>query len=111
MYTSLAYYFGLGDLLRERNDLEAAERHLAQGMVLVKETLTVEPFVAVLGYSALARLEQARGNTHEAFATLDELVQLASLSGCAAASAKGASWARLISQTSFASPTVLVGPW
>ncbi len=76
-FSSLLYYFGLGDLLRERNDLDAAERHLLQGMVLVKETLTVEPFVAVLGYTALARLQQAHGNLHAAFATLDALAQLA----------------------------------
>ena len=76
-FSSLFYYFGLGDLLRERNDLDAAEWHLAQGMALVKETLTVEPFVAVLGYTALARLQQARGNTREALATLDALARLA----------------------------------
>jgi LuxR family maltose regulon positive regulatory protein len=77
MFTSLFYYFGLGDLLRERNDLEAAERHLLQGMALVKETVALEPFVAVLGYTALARLEQARGNSREARATLDALEQVA----------------------------------
>ncbi len=74
---SLKYYFGLGDLLRECNELVAAERHLAQGMALVKEMLTVEPFVATRGYTTLARLEQARGNTRAAFATLDTLAQLA----------------------------------
>ena len=74
---SLSYYFGLGDLLREKNELVAAERHLAQGMALVNETLTVEPFVATRGYIALARLEQARGNAREAFVTLDELTHLA----------------------------------
>jgi LuxR family transcriptional regulator, maltose regulon positive regulatory protein len=77
MYTSLYYYFGLGDLLREWNDLQAAERHLAQGMALVNETLSVEPVVAVLGYTALAHLQQARGHSREAFATLDALAQLA----------------------------------
>jgi LuxR family maltose regulon positive regulatory protein len=75
--SSLSYYFGLGDLLRECNDLEAAKHYLVQGMALVNETLTVEPFVAVLGYTALARLQQARGNTREALATLDALMQLA----------------------------------
>jgi LuxR family maltose regulon positive regulatory protein len=75
--SSLFYYFGLGDLLREWNELDDAERHLAQGMALVKETLTVEPFVAVLGYTTLARLEQARGNSLEALATLDTLEHLA----------------------------------
>ncbi|HEX6551571.1 MAG TPA: LuxR C-terminal-related transcriptional regulator [Ktedonobacteraceae bacterium] len=77
LFTSLFYYFGLGDLLREWNDLEAAERHLVQGMTLVKETLTLEPLVAILGYTALARLLQARGNTTAAFATLDTLTQVA----------------------------------
>jgi LuxR family maltose regulon positive regulatory protein len=76
-FSSLFYYFGLGDLLREWNDLEAAERHLTQGMALIKETLTVEPFVAVLGFSALARLERARGNTRAALATIDTLARLA----------------------------------
>ena len=76
-FSSLYYYFCLGDLLREWNELDAAERQLAQGMALVKETLTVEPFVAMLGYTALARLEQARGNTREALAILDRLLQLA----------------------------------
>jgi LuxR family maltose regulon positive regulatory protein len=75
IFHSLFYYFGLGDLLREWNELEVAERHLAQGMALVNETLTLEPFVAVLGYTALARLQQARGNTSAALATLDVLAQ------------------------------------
>ncbi len=76
-FGNLFYHFALGDLLREWNDLDAAERHLLQGMALVKETLTVDPFVALLGYTALARLQQARGNTHEALASLDALERLA----------------------------------
>jgi LuxR family maltose regulon positive regulatory protein len=75
--SSLSYYFGLGDLLRECNNLDAAERHLLQGMALIKETLTVEPFVAVLGYTALARLRQVRSSSHAASTTLDALVHLA----------------------------------
>jgi ATP/maltotriose-dependent transcriptional regulator MalT len=71
------YYFGLGDLLRERNDLETAERYLAQGMTLVNEALPVEPFMAILGYTAMARLQQARGNSRDALTVLDSLVQLA----------------------------------
>ncbi len=77
MFSSLYYYFGLGDLLREWNELDAAEHHLTRGMALVKEPLTVELFLAMLGYIALARLQQARGNTRAAFATLDALAQLA----------------------------------
>jgi LuxR family transcriptional regulator, maltose regulon positive regulatory protein len=77
LFTSFYYYFGLGDLLREWNDLDAAERHLVQGMALLKEALTVELFLAMRGYTALARLQQARGNTTAALAALDALAQLA----------------------------------
>jgi LuxR family maltose regulon positive regulatory protein len=77
LFTSFPYYFGLGNLLYERNELEAAERYLAQGMTLVKETLTVDPVGATQGYTALARLQQVRGNTSEALATLDALAHLA----------------------------------
>jgi LuxR family maltose regulon positive regulatory protein len=77
VHSSLSYYFGLGELLREWNDLEAAERHLAQGMELVNEFRSVEPATALLGYTTLARLQQARGHTREAIATLDALTRLA----------------------------------
>ncbi len=77
IFHSLSYYFGLGDLLREWNDLEAAEQHLVQGMALVNEALPLDPFVAILGYTALARLQQARGNTRAALTTLDALRRLA----------------------------------
>jgi LuxR family maltose regulon positive regulatory protein len=78
-FGSLFYHFALGDLLREWNDLEAAEQHLLQGMALVNEPLTLEPFVSLLGYSALARLEQARGNSRAALSTLDTLAHVAQL--------------------------------
>ncbi len=77
MYSSLSYYVGLGDLLREWNELEAAEQHLVQGMALINETLTVKPYVSTLGYTALARLHQARRNTPAALTTLDALAHLA----------------------------------
>src|SRR5712691_5393687 len=78
-FGSLFYHFALGDLLREWNDLDAAERHLVQGFALVDEALTLEPFVALLGHTALARLQQARGNSRAAFATLDTLARVAQL--------------------------------
>jgi len=77
MYSSLFYYFGLGDLLRERNEFDAAERYLVQGMLIVKEPVAVEPLAAILGYTALVRLQQAQGNSREACATLDALAQVA----------------------------------
>ncbi len=74
---SPAYYFGLGDLLREWNELDAAERHLVEGMDLVKGTLTVFADEVTLGYIALARLQQARGEYSRALATLDAFMDLA----------------------------------
>ncbi len=76
-FGSIFYCFDLGDLLREWNELDAAKRHLLQGMALVNEPRAAEPVVVTRGYIALARLEQARGNTYEALATLDALAQLA----------------------------------
>lgn len=73
----LSFHFGPGDLLREHNQLEEAEQRLMRGMELVNGTVAIEPFVAMLGYPALARVQQARGNTHAAFATLDALARLA----------------------------------
>jgi LuxR family maltose regulon positive regulatory protein len=72
-----AYFFGLGDLLREWNDLDAAERHLAQGMELVQGTVTVWAEVLTLGYLTLAQVERARGNYQAARAALDTYVGLA----------------------------------
>jgi LuxR family transcriptional regulator, maltose regulon positive regulatory protein len=75
---SPAYYFGLGDLLREWNELDAAERHLMDGLDLVKGTLPVFADEVTLGYVALARLQQARGEYSRALATLDAFIDLAS---------------------------------
>jgi LuxR family transcriptional regulator, maltose regulon positive regulatory protein len=77
LFTSLYYYFGMGDQLREWNKLDAAEQHLLQGMALVNETRTVEHAAAMLGYTALASLRQARGDHAGALATLDAFTQLA----------------------------------
>jgi len=72
-----AYCFGLGDLLREWNNLEAAERHLAHGMRLLEGTTLVDADFITLGYTALARLQQARGHASQARATLDAFAHLA----------------------------------
>jgi LuxR family maltose regulon positive regulatory protein len=76
---SAGYYFGLGDLLREWNDLDEASHSLAQGMELVRGTLTVDATVVTLGYVTLARVQQARGDYRGALATLDAFAQVASL--------------------------------
>jgi LuxR family maltose regulon positive regulatory protein len=77
LVNSADYYFGMGDLLRERNKLDEAEQHLSQGMDLVRGTLTVYAEIVTLGYTALARLQQARGNFQGALATLQAFTELA----------------------------------
>ncbi|MBO0791486.1 MAG: hypothetical protein J2P36_11125, partial [Ktedonobacteraceae bacterium] len=43
------YYFGLGNLFREWNDLEAAEKHLRQGMDLIHAEVPLEAYVILQG--------------------------------------------------------------
>ena len=75
---SPSYYFGLGDILREWNDLEAAEHYLADGIdVAGRGALTVDGDVITLGYIAQSRLHQARGEYSQAIATLNTLTQVA----------------------------------
>src|SRR5215472_2451683 len=76
-FGSVFYCFDLGDRLREWNELDAAKHHLLQGIALVNDPRAAEPVAVTRGYIALARLEQARGNTYEAFVALDALAQLA----------------------------------
>jgi len=80
---SPAYYLGMGDLLREWNDLDRAEQHLAQGLEIIMETLAVDADDVSLGYLALARLQQARGDHAGARATLDTFADLARRRGFA----------------------------
>jgi LuxR family maltose regulon positive regulatory protein len=72
-----AFYFGMGELRREWNKIEEAENDLARGIALVQGGLTTEADVIVLGYCALARVQQARGHGEAALLTLDAFVQLA----------------------------------
>jgi len=74
---SPAYYFGLGDLLREWNELEAAHQHLARGMELLEDMLSIDAEQLWLGYAALARLQHAQGSAEQALAILDAFLQLA----------------------------------
>jgi LuxR family maltose regulon positive regulatory protein len=69
--------FGLGDVLREQNELDLAERSLRQGIEALTEANTVEAYVAADGYVALARLRQARGDGRGAMAALGEFTDLA----------------------------------
>jgi LuxR family maltose regulon positive regulatory protein len=74
---SAAYYVGLGDIHREWNDLDAAERYLGRAVDLVSGALTVDAATATHGYLSLARVQQARGLHADALATLQELANLA----------------------------------
>ncbi len=71
-----AYFVGMADLLREWNDLAAAERHMTRWMDLMKGTLAVDADGVTLGYTALARLQFALGAYREASTTLDTLARL-----------------------------------
>jgi LuxR family maltose regulon positive regulatory protein len=77
LVASPTYYIGRGDLLRERNELDAAAQYLKQGIDLVRGTMTIDANAATHGYIAWARLQQARGNSLGARATLEEFVHLA----------------------------------
>jgi LuxR family transcriptional regulator, maltose regulon positive regulatory protein len=74
---SPSYYVGMGDLLREWNQLDAAADYLARGMDLIQGTLATEADVIMLGYLALARVQQAQGDGAAALATLDAFVRQA----------------------------------
>ncbi len=79
------YYFLQGELLREWNQLERAKQQLEQGMELDRGALTAEAEMITRGYLALARLQQACGQSTRALQTLDAFAQLAQQRGFAPA--------------------------
>ena len=64
----------LGELMRERNQLESAARCLEEGIALIRRWGII---AAYPGYIALARLRQAQGNIASALAALEEACQIA----------------------------------
>jgi LuxR family maltose regulon positive regulatory protein len=68
------YYFILGELLREWNQLNSAEQHLVQGIDLVRETMAADAEMITRGNLSLARLQQERGEGVRALETLDAFV-------------------------------------
>jgi LuxR family maltose regulon positive regulatory protein len=72
-----AYYAGMGALLYEWDDLDAAEQHLAQAMEQLEGRLVVDAEDVALGYLTLARLQQARGEHATAQQTLEAYLNLA----------------------------------
>ena len=79
------YHFIRGDLLREWNQFDSAGQQLVQGMDLVKETATADAEMIMRGYLALARLQQACGQSTEARETLDAFALLSRQRGFAPA--------------------------
>jgi LuxR family maltose regulon positive regulatory protein len=65
------YCVGHGDMLREWNMLEEAERLLEQGMALISESDLLFANTVVEGCVAMARLRHARGDGRGAAAALD----------------------------------------
>jgi LuxR family maltose regulon positive regulatory protein len=65
---------GLGELSREWNDLDVAERYLAEGIRLTEKWTEVGPLEA---YLALARVRQARGDVDGAWEAMAKAQELA----------------------------------
>jgi len=68
-------HVGMGELLREWNDLEAATRHLLHGLALDEQIGNVGKLLR--GYLALARVKQARGEQEATWEMLQQAEQLA----------------------------------
>jgi LuxR family maltose regulon positive regulatory protein len=68
-------YAKLGDVLREQNDLQAAEDHLSAGIKISHGKLAI---VSGQAYLNLARLKQARGDVDSARSTLHQAEQAVS---------------------------------
>lgn len=64
----------LGEILYERNDLEAAEAEIRKGMAIGEENLVVE--TAVRGHLALSRLMLANGNLESANDEWNDALQI-----------------------------------
>lgn len=65
---------GLGELMREGNDLPGAERHLTEGIDLISKWGDI---VGLDGYVALARVKQAQGDADGANKEMRKVQQLA----------------------------------
>ena len=69
-----AFAVGLGDVLREQNDLGEAERYLLEGQHLMRGSVVVSADVITDGTIALARVKAAQGTADDASLLLNELL-------------------------------------
>lgn len=74
-----AIFIGLGDLLREQNDLHDAEQMLLNGIALGNE---LDGYATFAGYAALTRLYMARGDIAAARNALQQAAQLMAQGFC-----------------------------
>ena len=72
-----SYYFGVGDIWREWNDLDTAQEYLTQGIAIIEGITTADAPIIAQGYTSLARLLQARGEYRQVFALLEQYADLA----------------------------------
>jgi LuxR family transcriptional regulator, maltose regulon positive regulatory protein len=68
-------YLGMSELLYEWNDLDAAMRHIMEGLELGKRVGTAGPLAT--GYTFLARVRQARGDASGALKAIQKAQQIA----------------------------------
>jgi LuxR family maltose regulon positive regulatory protein len=83
-------HIGMGALLYERNDLDAAERELEEGTDLAERTGEVSNLV--WGYVALSRAKRARGDEEGALEMAREAERVARNAGAALQIAFAANW-------------------
>jgi LuxR family transcriptional regulator, maltose regulon positive regulatory protein len=81
---------GMGELLYEWDELEAASRHLTEGVGLAARTGDVE--ILMWGYIALSAVRQARDDTEGAFAAARQAERVARSSGMEDALFDAAVW-------------------
>jgi LuxR family maltose regulon positive regulatory protein len=68
-------YLGMADVLYERDDLDAAAQHAADGIALCRRLTDTQPLAQ--GFARLAWIRQARGDRAGALETMTEAWQLA----------------------------------
>lgn len=83
-------HIGMGTILYERDDLDAAERELKRGIALAERTCEVGNLVS--GYITLSRVQRARGDEAGALATADAAGRVARDAGADCQIAIAGAW-------------------